>query len=181
MFCPRGISYPPQQSRVLHPPHFPSSPYSPMKRGRMGPRPQPPLALSCRPLAPVLPTSRFFDLLHAELGGGRCRRVMLRGRISKHELTAPQDRAHAVLCCFPHLGDGEPGWVGAADPGHTPSPRDEPQKQCHPSPGELGAHLGLGMNAEAQQAVIDLQGDRVAPGCQVLLPQQRGQAREDLQ
>lgn len=36
------------------------------------------------------------------------------------------------------------------------------------------------MNTEAQQAVIDLEGDGVAPGCQVLLPQQRGQAREDL-
>lgn len=37
------------------------------------------------------------------------------------------------------------------------------------------------MNAEAQQAMIDLEGDRVAPGCQVLLPQQRGQARQHLQ
>lgn len=169
---PRDISHPPQQSRVLHPPLFHSSPYSPMAAG--------PPALSCRPLAPGLHTSSFFDLLHTELGSGGCCRVMLRGRISKHELAAPQDRAHTVLRCFPHLGEGEPRWVEAMDPGGTASPRNEPQRQHHPSPGAPGAHLGLGMNAEAQQAMIDLEGDRVAPGCQVLLPQQRGQAREYL-
>lgn len=37
------------------------------------------------------------------------------------------------------------------------------------------------MNTEAQQAMIDLEGDRVVPGRQVLLPQQRSQAGEDLQ
>lgn len=107
--------------------------------------------------------------------------MMLRGCVSKHELAAPQDGAHAVLCCFPHLGEGEPRWVGTTDPRHTASPRNKPQRQRHPSPGELGAHLRLGVNAEAQQAMIDLEGDGVAPGCQVLLPQQCGQAREDLQ
>lgn len=34
--------------------------------------------------------------------------MMLRGCITKHEFAAPQDRAHAVLRCFPHLREEEP-------------------------------------------------------------------------
>lgn len=71
-------------------------------------------------------------------------------------------------------------WVEAMDPRGTASPRNESQRQCRPLPEALSTHLGLGVNTEAQQAVIDLEGDRVAPGCQVLLSQQCGQAREDL-
>lgn len=82
--------------------------------------------------------------------------MMLRGCISKHELAAPQDRTHAILRCFPHLGEGEPRSVEAMDPRSTASPRNEPQRQCHPSPGAPGTHLGLGVNTEAQQAVINL-------------------------
>jgi len=72
--------------------------------------------------------------------------MMLRGRVSKQELAAPQDGAHAILRCLPHLGEGEPRWVGTTGPGG----HSQPQRQRHPSPGKLGTYLGLGMNAEAQ-------------------------------
>lgn len=49
--------------------------------------------------------------------------MMLRSCISKHELAAPQDRTHAVLRCFPHLGEGEPRSVEAMEPRSTASPR----------------------------------------------------------
>lgn len=98
--CPKDISYPPQQSSVLQPPLFPPSPYC----STMAESP----TFSYRPHAPVPHTSSFFNLLHTELGGGGCCRVMLRGCIAKHELTTPQDRTHAILRCFPHLGEEEP-------------------------------------------------------------------------
>lgn len=47
--------------------------------------------------------------------------------------------------------------------------------------GPRQPHLGLGVNGEAQQPVVHLQGHRVAPGFQVLLPQKGGQAREHLE
>lgn len=53
-----------------------------------------------------------------------------------------------------------------------------------PRPHILGAqqpHLGLWVHCEAQQPLVHLQGHRVAPGLQVLLPQKGGQAGEDLQ
>lgn len=67
--------------------------------------------------------------------------MMLRSCVSKHEFAAPQDRAHAMLCCFPHLGEGELRSVGAADPGGIVSPRNKPQRQFYSSPGALT--LGL--------------------------------------
>lgn len=81
---------------VLQPPLFPPSPYSPTVTGSP--------TLSYRPHAPVPHTSSFFNLLHTELGSGGCCRVMLRGCIAKHELAAPQDRAHTILRCLPRLG-----------------------------------------------------------------------------
>lgn len=131
---PEVISYPPKLSRVLHPPLFPLSHYSPTAAGLP--------TLNCRSLAPALHTSSFFDLLHTELGSGGCCGVMLRGCVSKHELTAPQDRAHAILCRFPHLGE-EPKWVEATGPRGTASPRNKPQRQHHPLQGHWELTLGL--------------------------------------
>lgn len=98
--CPKDTSYPPQQSSMLQSPLFPPNPYSPTAAESP--------TCSYRPHAPVPHTSSFFNLLHTELGSGGCCRVMLRGCITKHELAAPQDRAHAVLRCFPHLWEEDP-------------------------------------------------------------------------
>lgn len=133
--CPKDISYPPKQSSVLQPPLFPPNPYSPTVAGSP--------TCSYRPHAPVPHTSSFFNLLHTELGSGGCCRVMLRGCIAKHELAAPQDRAHAILRCFPHLREEEPRWVEITDPGVQPSPETNPQSSIISCQKHWALTLGL--------------------------------------
>lgn len=103
--------------------------------------------------------------------------MVLGSLISKHELAPPQDGAHTVLSRFPNLAVGEYRGIETTGTESRASPRTKPWSSTH---RVLRTHLGFGVNAEAQQAVVDLEGDGVAPGCQILFSQQCGQAREDL-
>lgn len=101
--------------------------------------------------------------------------MVLGSLISKHELAPPQDGAHTVLSRFPNLAVGEYRGIETTGTESRASPRTKPWSSTHQV---LRTHLGFGVNAEAQQAVVDLEGDGVAPGCQILFSQQCGQARE---
>lgn len=103
--------------------------------------------------------------------------MVLGSLISKHELAPPQDGAHTVLSRFPNLAVGEYRGIETTGTESRASPRT---KSWRSTRHVLRTHLGFGVNAEAQQAVVDLEGDGVAPGCQILFSQQCGQAREDL-
>lgn len=99
--------------------------------------------------------------------------MVLRSLISKHELAPPQDGAHTVLSCFPNLEVCEYRGIETKGTESTASSRTNPWSNTHEV---LRTHLGFGVNTEAQQAVVDLEGDRVAPRCQILFSQQCGQA-----
>lgn len=64
---------------------------------------------------------------------------------------------------------------------HDRAPPQPPYTVRPPSLVDAWSHLGLGMYREAQQPMVHLKGQRVAPGLQVLLPQKGGHAGQDLE